>query len=170
MTTRNKKNNKKRSQPGKKAKTTRRVLAKATAGKKSAAKKKAVPKKKLAQKKRAAVKAVGGKKKSSIKKAAAKSVGKPRNRGLRENQVSEAEARELQDRRTRSAGQSGDLQGLSGAEDVGSESVDELLEEGNSFEAGIVAGVEDSGDADEREVRAREVPEDDVPGEYLDND
>jgi hypothetical protein len=164
------KKNKKRPQPGKKATTKRRVLAKATAGKKSAAKKKANPKKKPAQKKRAAVKAVGGKKKSSTKKAAGKSVGAPRNRGLRENQVSEAEARELQDRRTRSAGQSGDLQGLSGTEDANSESVDELLEEGNSFEAGIVAGVEDSGDADEREVRTREVPEDDVPDEYLDND
>jgi hypothetical protein len=167
MTTRK---NKKRPQPGKKAKTTRRVLAIATAGRKSAAKKKAAPKKKPDQNKRAAVKAVGGKKKSSKKKAAAKAVVSPRNRGLRENQVSDAEAREIQDRRTRSAGQSGDLQGLSGTEDADSESVDELLEEGNSFEAGIVAGVEDSGDADEREVRAREVPEDDVPGEYLDND
>jgi hypothetical protein len=167
MTTRK---NKKRPQPEKKAKTTRRVLAKATAGRKSAAKKKAAPKKKPAQNKRAAVKAVGGKKKSSKKKAAAKSVVSPRNRGLRENQVSDAEAREIQDRRTRSAGQSGDLQGLSGTEDADSESVDELLEEGNSFEAGIVAGIEDSGDADEREVRTREVPEDDVPGEYLDND
>jgi hypothetical protein len=167
MTTRK---NKKRPQPGKKAKTTRRVLAKATAGRKSAAKKKAAPKKKPDQNKRAAVKAVGGKKKSSKKKAAAKAVVSPRNRGLRENQVSDAEAREIQDRRTRSAGQSGDLQGLSGTEDADSESVDELLEEGNSFEAGIVAGIEDSGDADEREVRTREVPEDDVPGEYLDND
>ncbi|HET9791373.1 MAG TPA: hypothetical protein VFR08_08730 [Candidatus Angelobacter sp.] len=167
MTTRK---NKKRTQPGKKAKTTRRALAKATAGKKSAAKKKAGPKRKPAPKKRAAVKAVGGKKKSSAKKASARSVGARRNRGLRVTHVSEAEARELQDRRTRSAGQSGDLQGLSGTEDADSESVDELLEEGNSFEAGIVAGVEDSGDADEREVRTREVPEDDVPGEYLDND
>src|ERR1700730_13142441 len=35
--------------------------------------------------------------------------------------------------------QSGDLQGLSNVESVDSESVDELLEEGNSFEAGIVA-------------------------------
>ena len=164
------KKNKKRSQPGEKAKKARRVLAKATAGKKSAAKKKANPKKKPAQKKRAAVKAVSGKKKSSKKKVAAKSVGSPRNRGLRESQVSDAEAREIQDRRTRSAGQSGDLQGLSGTEDADSESVDELLEEGNSFEAGIVAGVEDAGDDDEKEIRTREVPEDDVPGEYLDND
>ena len=66
--------------------------------------------------------------------------------------------------------QSGDLQGLSNVENVDSESVDELLEEGNSFEAGIVAGVEDSRERDGKEVRTREVPEDDVPGEYLDEE
>ncbi|HEY3619318.1 MAG TPA: hypothetical protein VGK96_21110, partial [Candidatus Sulfotelmatobacter sp.] len=66
--------------------------------------------------------------------------------------------------------QSGDLQGLSNVEDVDSESVDELLEEGNSFEAGIVSGVEDSREREGKEVRTREVPEDDVPGEYLDED
>ena|ERR1700686_366623 len=66
--------------------------------------------------------------------------------------------------------QSGDLQGLSNVESVDSESVDELLEEGNSFEAGIVSGVEDSGERDGKEVRTREVPEDDVPGEYLDEE
>ena len=49
-----------------------------------------------------------------------------------------------------------------------SESVDELLEEGNTFEAGVVKGVEDADDADEKEVRTHEVPEDDVPGEYQD--
>jgi hypothetical protein len=30
--------------------------------------------------------------------------------------------------------------------------------------------VEDAGDADEKEVHTHEVPEDDVPGEYLDQD
>jgi hypothetical protein len=70
----------------------------------------------------------------------------------------------------RSGGQSGDLQGLSNRRGANSESVDELLEEGNSFEAGIVQGVEDAGDADEGEVRTREVPEDDVPAESLDED
>jgi hypothetical protein len=49
-----------------------------------------------------------------------------------------------------------------------SESVTDLLDEGNTFEAGIVSGVE-AGD-DEGEVRTHEVPEDDVPGEYLDED
>ena len=66
--------------------------------------------------------------------------------------------------------QSGDLQGLSNVEDADSESVDELLEEGNAFEAGVVEGVEDAGDNGEREVHTHEVPEDDVPGEYLDED
>jgi hypothetical protein len=68
----------------------------------------------------------------------------------------------------RSGGQSGDLQGLSGAEGAESESVEELLEEGNAFEADIVKGVEDAQDADESEVKTHEVPEDDVPEEYSD--
>jgi N utilization substance protein A len=63
----------------------------------------------------------------------------------------------------RSGRQSGDLQGLSSVEAADSESVDELLEEGNAFEAGAVKGVEDADDADEKEVRTHEVPEDDVP-------
>jgi hypothetical protein len=70
----------------------------------------------------------------------------------------------------RSAGQSGDLQGLSNAVRANSESVDELLEEGNSFEAEVVKGVEDASDDDEGEVHTHEVPVDDVPGEYLDKD
>ena len=67
-------------------------------------------------------------------------------------------------------GQSGDLQGLSRAEQADSQSVEELVEEGNVFEAGAVAGVEESDGADEREVHAHEVPEDDVPDEYLDKE
>ncbi len=66
--------------------------------------------------------------------------------------------------------ESGDLQGLSRREGADSESVDELLEEGNAFEADAVAGVESADDADEQEVHTHEVPEDDVPGEYLDED
>jgi len=70
----------------------------------------------------------------------------------------------------RSGGQSGDLQGLSNRAGADSESVDELLEEGNAFEAEVVKGIEDVPDADEGEVRTHEVPEDDVPGEYLEKD
>lgn len=62
------------------------------------------------------------------------------------------------------------MQGLSKVEAADSESVDELIEEGNAFEAGVVTGVEDAGEHDEEEVHTHEVPEDDVPGEYLDND
>jgi hypothetical protein len=61
---------------------------------------------------------------------------------------------------------SGDFQGLSRSEQADSESVDELVEEGNVFEAGAVAGVERADDQDGREVRTRELPEDDVPEEY----
>jgi hypothetical protein len=59
---------------------------------------------------------------------------------------------------------------LSNVEGADSESVGELIEEGNPFEAGVVKGVEDAGGADEKEVRTHEVPEDDVPGEYLDKE
>ena len=69
----------------------------------------------------------------------------------------------------RAGGQSGDLQGLSNAEGADSESVDELLEEGNAFEAEVVKGVQDAGD-DAGEVRTHEVPQDDVPREYDDKD
>ncbi len=69
-----------------------------------------------------------------------------------------------------SGGQSGDLQGLSNAAGADSESVDELLEEGNAFEAEAVEGVENAPDADQGEIRTREVQEDDVPDEYLDKD
>ena len=68
-----------------------------------------------------------------------------------------------------SAGQSGDTQGLSNAEGADSESVEELVEEGQDFEAGVVAGVEDA-DASQGEVRTKQVREDDVPLEYLEQD
>jgi hypothetical protein len=72
--------------------------------------------------------------------------------------------------RSRSAGQAGDLQGLSNVEGANSESVGELLEEGNAFEADVVTGVEAAADADEKGVRTHEVSVDDVPGEYLDKE
>jgi hypothetical protein len=69
-----------------------------------------------------------------------------------------------------SAGQSGDIQQISGTPRADSESVEELVEEGNAFEADVVEGVENAKEADVSEVTTREVPEDDVPEEYLDND
>lgn len=65
--------------------------------------------------------------------------------------------------------QSGDMEGLSQIEDADSESVEELLEEGQTFEAGVISGVEEA-DGTPGEVRTREVPVDDVPQEYLDED
>jgi hypothetical protein len=59
---------------------------------------------------------------------------------------------------------------LSRVENSDSESVEELVEEGNVFESGAVAGVEEADNEDEREVHTRELPEDDVPEEYLEKD
>jgi hypothetical protein len=67
-------------------------------------------------------------------------------------------------------GQSGDVQGLSESESVDSESVSELAEEGQAYEAEVVSGVENAPDADQGEVKTHEVPEDDVPPEYLEKD
>ena len=69
-----------------------------------------------------------------------------------------------------SAGQSGGDQGLPRDATADSESVEELLEEGNSFEAGVVFGVENSKDPSVSEVTTREFPEDDVPCEYINQD
>ena len=69
-----------------------------------------------------------------------------------------------------SAGQSGDTQGLSDIAEAGSESVEELLEEGQSYEAEATGGVENAPDADVAEVHTRQFPEDDVPPEYLERD
>jgi N utilization substance protein A len=69
-----------------------------------------------------------------------------------------------------SAGQSGDIQQLHKRAEADSESVEELIEEGNSFEAGAVEGVEDAKDPDVSEVTTREVLEHDVPAEYLDDE
>src|ERR1700691_5809487 len=59
-----------------------------------------------------------------------------------------------------SAGQSGALQGLSTSASADSESVDELFEEGNAFEAEVVEGVQHAPDADRGEVHTHELEED----------
>ena len=64
-----------------------------------------------------------------------------------------------------SAGQSGDDQGLYEGEVEGGESVAELVREGQYFEAEAVGGLERPA-VDEKEVRTREVLENDVPLEY----
>ena len=138
--------------------------------KKKLAKKRGTPKKKLAKKKsalkKAAVKTTKdlGKRTISAKTQAAL---KTRSRG--KSQSVDTEAFALEGKRAR-GGQSGDLQGLSNIEGADSESVAELIEQGNAFEADAVSGVEHAGDTDEKEVRTHEVPQDDVPGEYLDKE
>ena len=46
-----------------------------------------------------------------------------------------------------------------GSEVADSESVEELAEEGQDYEAGIVSGVENAPDADQGQIKTREVPE-----------
>jgi hypothetical protein len=147
----------------------KQTKSKKTATKKAPAKKAAVKKTtktKMVAPKKAALKAKPGVKKATRRKTGVKT--KKRVRGKSEN--IDTVAFEPAGLGARSGGQSGDLQGLSDREGANSESVDELLEEGNAYEAEVVKGVEDAGNADEREVRTHEVPEDDVPGEYLGKD
>lgn len=61
------------------------------------------------------------------------------------------------------AGQSGDIQGLTDVETADSESVRELVEDGQDYEAGIIDGIENAPDADQGEIKTREVPEDEIP-------
>jgi hypothetical protein len=77
---------------------------------------------------------------------------------------------EAKGRGSRSGGQSGDLQGLSDVESADSESVGELLEEGNSFEAEVVKGVQDAPDADVSEVHSHQEREElDLPEDFREN-
>jgi hypothetical protein len=117
--------------------------------------KKAPPKKNLALKKKAPTKKKLSRRKQTRRRPADEIANPISRRGNRELGPD-------------SGGQSGDVQGLSGREVADSESVEELAEEGQDHEAGIVSGVENAPDADQGEVRTREVPENDVPEEYLD--
>lgn len=139
--------------PAKRRVTKRSAPGKST--KRTSAKKKAAPKKTTA------------KSSARSRKATARKTARGRGRPVRGKSESVATvAFSEEGLRPRSGGQSGDLQGLSNIEGAASESVGELLEEGNAFEADAVKGVEDA--EDEGEVHTHEVPEDDVPGEYLD--
>lgn len=119
--------------------------------------------KKEAPKKLARKKKGGASSRKPIKTAKSSRQNPPRKSSPREIAAFEARTPEA-----RSDTQAGDLQGLSDIEGADSESVSELLDEGNAFEAGVVDGVE--GIEDGEEVHTHEVPEDDVPEEYLDND
>ncbi|HEX4546107.1 MAG TPA: hypothetical protein VH110_07070 [Candidatus Acidoferrum sp.] len=133
-------------------------------------------KKKQTKRKKAVTKKAAAKKNLTRRKALSKKAAprrKPAPKGLKvRGKIRSADTVVFEPRGlgARSGPQSGDLQGLSNTESAASESVDELLEEGNAFEAEVVKGVEDASDADEGEVVTHEVPEDDVPEEYRDKD
>ena len=123
--------------------------------KKPARKKKIVSRKKLTLKRKSAVK----KKQILRKKSSARA----------KREITNPDA--IRDQRglgSASGGQSGDTQGLSRKEGVDSESVTELAEEGQDFEAEAVSGIENAKDPDQGEVTTSEVPEDDVPTQYTD--
>ena len=154
------------------------------ARKKPARKKKSVSKKKPTLKKSAARKAASARKKTTRKaapkkpaakrKPAAKKKSSPRKKSAtkstprrRADVVNPVVSRGRRGLGAESGGQSGDTQGLSRQSYDDSESVEELMEEGQYMEAEAVSGVENAPDADQGEVRTRQVPEDDVPEEYL---
>src|SRR5277367_1947657 len=145
----------------KKKQTPKKASAKKPAAKVSAAKKNAALRKRLVTKPFVD---------RAPKPAPPKAISKPAARVSKRGKQQDVETVSFEPKGLgpRSGGQSGDLQGLSNRAGADSESVDELLEEGNAFEAQVVKGVEDVPDADEGEIRTREVPEDDVPGEYDD--
>lgn len=147
--------NKKKSKKGTKRKGTAKKKAKRAKG---------VPKKSPTR-----TQATKKKKKAILKKRAGRSQRSPQNANRIYNHT-EGVAIKPERSSLRSGGQSGDMQALPDIEGPDSESVDELLEEGNAFEADVVAGVEHAEDDEEREVHTHEVPEDDVPEEYLDKD
>jgi len=70
-----------------------------------------------------------------------------------ETQIDELENEELA---SDSAGQSGDAQGLSQNTDADEESVEELAETDQAYEAEAVDGLEDAADHPERPVQTRE--------------
>jgi hypothetical protein len=148
--------------------------------KKKSAKKKPAPKRKASKKTPRAATKVSGRAKSARKSVGQKKVkrmAKKRSRSSAAREIRSPEpstleggifrtigpARTARGTGSAAAGQAGDIQGLSRRADFDSESVEELAEEG---QAAIVEGLESAPDPDQGEVRTREVPEDDVPGEY----
>jgi hypothetical protein len=140
-----------------------KVRKKRVANKKAAAKKRVVKRKKLVARKpaRSAAKRTAARKKASATKST------PRARQEVTSPVPILSRRGLG---AASAGQSGDTQGLSRRDYLDSESVEELLEEGQYMEAEALSGVEGARDPDQGEVRTRQFSEDDVPEEYKNED
>jgi hypothetical protein len=135
------------------------------ARKKKAAKK---AKKKRAPKPKNQVKKVKSSGKVALKTPSKKKAAKKRPRG--KSNSAELIGYEGKGLGSFAGGQSGDIQGISSRSGVDSESVTELLEEGQTFEAEAVSGVENAADPDVSEVVTHQFPEDDVPEEYQDPD
>jgi hypothetical protein len=147
---------KKKSKPARRAKAVKRAAAKKSPKKHAKSVAKIVAKKTL---KKAAVP-----KNTIAKKAVARKSPARKIRGKADG--AELISYQNPGRGADTGGQSGDTQGVSDVAETDSESVKELLEEGQAYEAEVVGGVENVPDADEGEVRTHEVPEDDVPEEY----
>lgn len=159
----------------------KRVTPKKKVGGKKKAMKKAAPLKKKVVAKKVAARRNGSAAKRFVRAAAKKLVTKKSTarkvRGITEEIQSPMKSSlggnfGVEKRRpgrglgSEAGGQSGDTEGISRDENDDSESVEELLEEGQSYEAEAVSGVENARDADQGEVRTHEVPQDDVPDEY----
>jgi hypothetical protein len=112
--------------------------------------KKTAPKRKARKKARASKRSLARQKKFSAKKRRVTSTGLV----VETVQFPSGERPHLD-------GQAGDLQGLSKRPTANSESVEELLNEGNAVEAVAIQGVENALDAEQGEVE-HEVPEDDA--------
>jgi hypothetical protein len=143
---------KKNKKPGKKRAANKRVSAKARLSAKSGAKKPSARRKLPARRRPVRENVVMG---SQSVETVPLSAVRPKSRSARAGS---------------SGGGGGDYSGLSVVEGADSESPRELLEEGQTFEAGVVSGVQDAPNADQGEIKTREVPEDDVPPEYDDQD
>lgn len=117
------------------------------------------PKKKTVSKRKKPVKA---KSKSKAKKSAKNRARKLARRPRRSSAAAPNQAfPTIKGGGSRTAGQSGDTEGLSDTESVDSESVEELVEEGQDFEAELVDSVANAPDPDEAELDAEVPAEDD---------
>jgi hypothetical protein len=137
---------------------------KQTMRKKSVAKKKMSPKRKVARKRAASKQSsLARKKVARIRAAAKRSLARNKKFSAKRKRVTSTglvvETSPSVERREHREGQAVDLQALSNRPTASSESVEELLEEGNALEAEAVQGVENALDADQGEVETHEVPE-----------
>ena len=142
----------------------KKIAAKKKAGgsKKAAGKNRATTKQKLAAKK----KVVSNRRTLRVKRITPREVSSGSERSsLGSSTLNKAPRPPKRGMGDEAGGQAGDLQGLSRAEDASAESVEELVEEGQAFEADVVDGVENAPDADEGPVRTHDRREDVIPPE-----